>query len=108
MPARRILSQDRRWSTAGDGRQQAHLIALAQHLRGGGVFGVHADRDAAQCGRRLARAQALEQLGDGRAFGQLDRGRRRPASLSTPQRKELARASRLKEYRLSVRRSRRQ
>ena len=58
-----------------DGRQQADFVALAQHLRGGGVLGVDADGDAAEPGGGPAGGDASEQVGDGGAVGQLERGR---------------------------------
>jgi len=54
-------------STAGDRWQQAHLVAVVQDVRGLGVLGIHAHRDAAQDFSRSTRgqgvAQALQQHG---------------------------------------------
>ena len=67
-----IGSARRTRSSAGDGRKQSHLIAVAQYLGGCGVFGVYADGDAAQLGGVEAFSQFHKQVGNGRALGQFD------------------------------------
>ena len=74
-----LQSVRRARSTAGDRGQQAHLVAVVQNVRGLGVFGIYAYRDAAQDPCRRARgqcaAQALQQHGHGGAIRQLHGGR---------------------------------
>jgi hypothetical protein len=80
-PRVRILVRSIRHArcTPGDGRQQPHLIAIAQQMAGGCVLGIHADGNAAQ---ELplpghAGSQMFKQIRHRGAFRQLD-GHRRP------------------------------